>query len=62
MENMTVESIEEMYFKASKMLKMHQEEIFKDIKKDIKPYKTLPELLQKTAFMGSILYGNNVIA
>ncbi len=59
---MTVESIEEMYFKASKMLKMHQEEIFKDIKKDIKPYKTLPELLQKTAFMGSILYGNNVIA
>ena len=62
MENMTQENIDEMLLKASRMLRMHQEEIFKDIKKEVKPYKTLPELLQKNAFIGSILYGNNIIA
>ncbi len=62
MENMTQENLDEMYIKASKMLKMHQEEIFKDIKNSVKQYKTLPELLQKTAFVGSLLFGNNIIA
>ena len=60
--DMTQENIDMMYYKAARMLKMHQEEIFKDIKRDVKPYKTLPELLQRNAFIGSIIFGNNIIA
>ncbi len=56
------ETINEQIYRAQKLLKMHQKEIFADVKDDSKSYKTLPELLQKNVFVGAINYGNNIIA
>lgn len=56
------DTIDEQIFRAQKILRLCQREIFADIKDNVKAYKTLPELLQKNVFVGAINFGNNIIA
>ncbi|MBR6163953.1 hypothetical protein IKQ26_08720 [bacterium] len=56
------DTIDEQIYRAQKLLRLHQNVIYSDVKDIQKSYRTLPELLQKNVFVGSINYGNNIIA